>query len=394
MTRESVVSPDLVESMRRWRRDFHSHPELGFEEHRTAAAVAGLLEEFGIEVHTGIGGTGVVGVLRRGTGARTVGLRADMDALALHEANTFAHASTIEGKMHGCGHDGHTAMLLGAACHLAGSADFDGTVFFIFQPAEEHGRGAKAMMDDGLFQRFPADSLYAIHNLPSLPAGTIAVTPGPVMACEDNFEIVIDGNGAHAALPHLGVDAIVIGSAIVQALQSVVARTMNPVERGVVSVTEFISDGARNALPGRVVLRGDTRSFVPSVQEHIEKTMERIVSGTCAAHGARYDFSYTHEFSATVNTARETEIAAAVAKSTMGGNRMIYPFDPVMFSEDFGHMLRERPGCNVFIGNDGEGVEQSYALHNPCFDFNDENLMPGAAFWVRLVETQLATASA
>jgi amidohydrolase len=389
MTSNSFLSPEFVESMRRWRRDFHRHPELGFEEHRTAAAVADLLKEFGIEVHAGIGGTGVVGVLRRGSGERTIGLRAEMDALAIQEANGFAHASAIDGRMHACGHDGHTAMLLGAACHLAVSTNFDGTVFFIFQPAEEHGRGARAMIDDGLFERFPADSLYAIHNLPSVPVGTVAVNPGPVMACEDNFEIVIDGKGTHAALPHLGVDTIVIGSAIVQALQTVVARTMDPVERGVVSVTEFISDGIRNAIPGRVVLKGDTRSFVPSVQEHIEQSMARIVSGICAAHGAGSDFSYTHEFVATVNSAREAEIAAAVARDVVGDGRVISSCDPVMFSEDFGHMLRERPGCNLLIGNGGD-----HGLHNPNYDFNDENLPVGAAVWVRLVETQLAAASA
>ena len=380
-----MTSPDLVESMRRWRHDFHRHPETGFEEHRTAAAVADLLREFGLEVHAGIGGTGVVGVLRRGSGGRTIGLRADMDALAIQEANTFAHASAIDGRMHACGHDGHTAMLLGAACHLAASTDFDGTAFFIFQPAEEHGRGAQAMIGDGLFERFPADSVYAIHNLPSLTAGSMAVTAGPVMACEDNFEIVIHGKGTHAALPHLGVDPIVIGSAMVLALQSVVARTMNPVERGVVSVTEFTSDGARNVLPGRGVLRGDTRSFVPSVQAHIEEAMARIVSGTAQAHGAGADFSYTHEFVATVNSEREAAIAAAVAEEVVGNKGVVFPCDPVMCSEDFGHMLREKPGCYVFIGN-GDAC----GLHSPHYDFDDDNLPIGAAFWVRLVETQLA----
>ena len=278
MTKFTSYTGTLHETMRTWRHDIHRHPELAFEEQRTASKVAELLTGFGLEVHTAIGNTGVVWVLKKGSGERSIGLRADMDALKILEQNTFEYRSVNEGKMHACGHDGHTAMLLGAAQYLAGEGEFDGTVVFIFQPAEEHGDGAKAMIDDGLFEHFPVDSVYAIHNFPSLAAGKFAVRAGSIMAAEDNFEITINGVGCHAAMPHLGKDTIVIGAEIVSAMQSLVSRTLDPIDNAVVSFTEFITNGTVNVVPGQVILKGDTRSLTTAVQDHIEQTMERIVS--------------------------------------------------------------------------------------------------------------------
>lgn len=380
---------DLHDAMMHWRHDFHRYPEQGFEEHRTSEIVAGLLDNFGIEVHKSIGGTGVVGVLQKGCSEKSIGLRADMDALQITEQNTFEHRSRHDGQMHACGHDGHTAMLLGAAQYLAKSGNFDGTVTFIFQPAEEHGKGALAMIEDGLFERFRADAIYAMHNFPSLPAGSFAMTPGPIMACEDNFKIRIEGKGTHAALPHRGIDPIVVASEIVMALQSLVARTVDPMDCAVVSVTEFLTDGARNILPNEVVLKGDTRSFGDAMQTHIEQTMERNVSGICSAHGARYNFQYSREFAATINTRQETEIAAEVARRVAGPEQVDIACSPIMTSEDFGFMLQQKPGCYLLIGNGGEGPG-GCGLHNPSYDFNDDILRVGAEFWTQLVEYQLA----
>jgi len=374
--------------MRGWRHDIHRHPELAFEEHRTAARVAELLTRFGLEVYTSIGNTGVVGVLKKGNSDRAIGLRADMDALKIQEQNSFEHRSQIDGKMHACGHDGHTAMLLGAAQHLAAEGDFDGSVVFIFQPAEEHGDGARAMIADGLFERFPVDSVYAIHNFPSLAVGKFAVRAGSIMAAEDNFEITINGLGCHAAMPHLGRDPIVIGAEIVTAMQSLVSRTMDPIDNAVLSFTEFVTNGTVNVVPGQVILKGDTRSMTTAVQDHIEATMERIVSGICAAHGASYEFSYRRNFVPTVNTAAEAEIAAAVARRVVGEANVVGDSRPVMTSEDFGYMLQARPGAYLLLGNGEEGVG-GCSLHNPAYDFNDDILNIGADFWVELIETQL-----
>jgi len=379
----------LRDRMTQWRHDFHAHPELGCEEQRTAKTIARLLDSFGIDVHTGVGGTGVVGVLNRGTSSRSIGLRADMDGLAIVEANTFAYRSTNKGKMHACGHDGHMAMLLGAALYLAEKGCFDGSIYFIFQPAEEPGHGAKAMLADGLFRRFPADTVYGMHNMPSLPLGTLAIRPGPVMACEDHFEIVISGKGTHAALPHLGIDPILIGAEIVSALQSVVSRTINPVDNAVVSVTEFITDGTTNVLPTTVTLRGDTRSFLPTVQQQIETAMRRIARGICAAYGTNCNFTYSNEFVSTINTPAEAASAEEVARQLIGEERLILDCPPFMASEDFGEILRARPGCFLFIGNGTRGSD-SVGLHNPHYDFHDDNLTIGADFWVRLVESQLS----
>jgi len=376
--------------MQCWRHDIHRHPELAFEEQRTAARVAGLLEEFGLEVHTGVGNTGVVGVLKKGNSKRMLGLRADMDALKIQEQNSFEYRSVSDGKMHACGHDGHTAMLLGAAQYLSRDGDFDGSVVFIFQPAEEHGEGARAMIADGLFDRFPVDAVFAIHNFPSLETGKFAVRAGSIMAAEDNFEITINGVGHHAAMPHLGQDAIVIGAEIVTAMQTLVSRSLDPLDSAVVSFTEFVTNGTVNVVPGQVLLKGDTRSLTIKVQEHIEETMERIVSGICAAYGASYEFSYRHNFIPTVNTPAEAEISARAASAVVGADNVVGDSRPVMTSEDFGYMLQARPGAYLLLGNGVEGIG-GCSLHNPAYDFNDEILCIGADFWVTLVETQLAT---
>lgn len=379
---------DMQGELVSWRHDFHAYPELGFEEHRTAGRVAELLRGFGVEVHEGVGGTGVVGVLKRGDGERAIGLRADMDALSITEENTFAHKSTHEGLMHACGHDGHTTMLLGAAKVLADNHDYDGTVVFIFQPAEEHGRGALAMIEDGLFSRFPVDAVYGVHNMPSLETGNFAVRSGPIMACEDNFEITIHGKGGHAAMPQLSIDPIVIGSEIVLALQSVVSRNLSPIDNCVISVTDFDVDATRNVIPERVTLRGDTRAFTPEVQTQIETAMERIVSGICAAHGASYDFTYSREFAATINSETEVHAAASVARALVGKNNVDSACTPIMASEDFGFMLQHKPGCYLLLGNGGDGPG-GCGLHSPNYDFNDEILTIGTEFWVRLVQDQL-----
>jgi amidohydrolase len=309
----------LLSEMTAWRHRLHANPETGFEEHDTAEFVASTLSAFGIDVHRGVGGTGVIGTLRAGGGNRAIGLRADMDALDIQEiAENRAHVSQRAGKMHACGHDGHMAMLLGAAKTLANSRDFNGIVHFIFQPAEEHGRGAKAMVDDGLLERFPIEEIYAVHNMPGIPAGHFWTRPGGIMASEDNFVIEIRGRGTHAARPHMGVDLIVVGSEIVLALQTVVARKLDPIAQGVVSVTEFITDGIRNVLPGTVVLKGDTRSYAPEVQKLIEERMSAIAAGICAAHGAEHRFSYTHEFAPTVNWADRVAPAVAAARAVVG----------------------------------------------------------------------------
>jgi amidohydrolase len=385
---QSIISTELQDLMIQWRHDFHIHPELGGHEQRTADVVADLLESFGLDVYRKVGGHGVVGVLKCGKRQYGIGLRADMDALAISEQNTFDYRSVSPGRMHACGHDGHMAMLLGAAKYLAEKGQFDGQAHFIFQPAEEPGVGARAMMNDGLFSRFIIDAVYGMHNMPSLPQGILAVRSGPVMACEDHFEIRLNGQGTHAALPHQGKDLILAGSNIVTALQSIVSRTLNPVDNAVLSVTEFIADGTTNVLPNNVILKGDARSFLPSVQEQIETSMKRIVQGIAEANGVDGHVSYSHEFAATINTDAESVVAAEVARQLVGEEKVLLDFPPFMASEDFGAMLEVKPGCFLFIGN-GSDAEQSAGLHNPAYDFNDANLTLGAEFWARLVETQL-----
>lgn len=382
------ISENATRAMVEIRHDLHRHPELGFEENRTAAVVAERLKALGIEVFEGVGGTGVVGVLRKGKGDRGIGLRADMDALAILEKNDFAYRSVNDGKMHACGHDGHTTMLLGAAAHIAEHVDFDGSVHFVFQPAEEHGRGALAMIEDGLFNRFDMDTIYAIHNLPALEAGRAAVRPGPIMACEDNFEIVIEGRGGHAAMPHLANDSIVAGAEVVTALQTVVSRLLKPTHQAVVSVTEFVTDGTRNVLPNTVTLRGDTRAFLPEVQDLLESSMARIVAGVCQAHGVTHRFQYSREFAATINSENEAAVMAAAARDVLGEKSVDDACDPILASEDFGFMLQAKPGCYLLLGNGGEGPG-GCGLHSPGYDFNDAILPLGANIWARLVEAQL-----
>ena len=388
MSTQSTFTQSLQFEMKAWRHDIHRHPELAFEENRTSETVAKLLESWNITVHRHVGRTGVVGVLKKGIGGCMIGLRADMDALLIEEQNTFDHCSVHEGRMHACGHDGHTAMLLGAAKYLALHGNFDGTVVFIFQPAEEHGEGARAMIADGLFDRFPVDAVYAIHNFPSIETGKFSIRAGSIMAAEDNFEITINGVGCHAAMPHLGRDPIVIGSEIVMAMQSLVSRSLNPMEHAVVSFTEFVTNGTVNVVPGQVILKGDTRSLTPAVQTLVESTMSRIVSGVCAAHGVEHVFSYRRNFVPTINSEKEAIFAADIARKVAGADNVIGDSRPVMTSEDFGYMLVERPGAYILLGNGVEGIG-GCSLHNPLYDFNDEILSIGADYWVELVQSSM-----
>jgi hippurate hydrolase len=379
----------LQGQMTEWRHDFHANPELGFDEHRTAARVADLLTEFGLEVHRAVGRTGVVGVLQRGNATRSIGLRADMDALPIHEINGFAHRSLSDGVMHACGHDGHTSMLLGAAKHLAESGDFNGRVIFIFQPAEEHGKGGPAMIADGLFEKFPVDAVYGIHNMPGQAAGTFALRTGAMMASEALFEIRVQGQGGHAAMPHHGSDALVVGAEIVTALQTIVSRKLNPGQNGVVSVTEFTTDGQRNVLPGRAVLKGDARALNRDVNARIEAKMRQIVKGVCLAHGVTAEVSYDTVFEVTVNAPEPAARAARAASALVGEAKVNADCAPVLGSEDFAHMALARPGCFLFLGNGTQGAH-TRPLHSADYDFNDAILTTGAAFWVRLVEQELS----
>ena len=387
------MSSDLATEAREWRHHLHSDPETGFQEHRTAAFVAGLLAEWGLEVTSGVGGTGVVATLARGAGGGRVGLRADMDALAITEREGRAHGSRTTGAMHACGHDGHMTMLLAAARTLSRDGGFSGTVHFVFQPAEEHGRGAKAMLDDDLLERFPMDAIYGVHNMPGIPAGDIHVRAGAIMASEDNFEIVITGRGGHAARPHMVVDPLVIGAEIVLALQSVVARNVDPQASAVVSCTEFVTDGLRNAIPGEVVIRGDTRSFDPAVQGLLADRMRAICEGIASAHGAACSFSYTHEFEPTVNDPSATRTAIEAAQTAVGADRVDADCAPVMASEDFGAFLRVLPGCFAFLGNGAQGEPGGVPLHSRDYDFNDDVIDAGARYFVSLVRMSLPSDS-
>jgi amidohydrolase len=372
------------DEMTGWRRDIHAHPEIAFEEHRTAKVVAEILESFGIEVETGIAGTGVVGTLKKGRGNRAIALRADLDALPIQEANDFEYKSTQDGMMHACGHDGHTCMLLGAAKYLAESDDFEGIVHFIFQPAEENEGGGKAMIEAGLFDKYPVESVFGMHNIPGMPVGTFAIKPGAMMAAFDIFKVKIIGRGGHAAMPQFTIDPIIIGTKIVEAYQSIISRFTDPQEPVVLSVTQFHAGDAFNVIPNDVELSGCTRCFSPKIQERLETQMKHMATEICSAYGATCEFLYERRYPPTINSEQEAAIAGEVAGEIVGTDRVNLSPKPAMGSEDFAYMLMEKPGSYIWIGNgDGEG---SCMVHNPGYDFNDDILSLGATYWVRMVE--------
>jgi hippurate hydrolase len=377
---------DFHDELTQWRRDIHAHPETAFEEKRTSDVVAQRLQEFGIEIDRGLAGTGVVGTLKGSRpGPRAIAIRADMDALDVQEKTGLRHASTHKGKMHACGHDGHTTMLLGAARYLAETRNFAGTVHFIFQPAEENEAGGRVMVEQGLFEKFPVEAVYGMHNWPGLPLGQFAVRAGPLLASSDIFEIVVEGKGSHGAMPHTGIDPVVTAAQITLALQTIRSRSTHPLDGAVVSVTQVHGGDTWNVIPDEVVLRGTTRSFKPDVQDTIEDGIRRIAEGVAASQGAKVRLRYERRYPPTVNTEKETEIAADAAAEVAGAGNVIRDFTPSMGAEDFAFMLQARPGCYVLIGNG----EQSAGLHNPHYDFNDEVLTTGASYWARLVERVL-----
>lgn len=374
----------LHSAMIEWRHTLHRHPELAFAEHRTAAFVAEQARAAGLEVETGIGGTGVVATLQRGGSGRVIGLRAELDGLPLAEVPGRPHGSTRDGLMHGCGHDGHCAMLLGAAHHLAETGGFDGTVRFVFQPAEENEAGGRAMLEDGLLERFPMDSIYALHTEPGLPVGTLAIRSGPVMAALDLFEIVVEGEACHAARPHTGADAIVAASAVVGALQTVVSRELDPLQPAVLSVTGF--DGGRgwNILPPQVELQGTVRAFSDDIRDRIEEGLRARVEAVSAAHGCRGRAEYRRHYPVTVNADGPTVEAAEAARAVVGADRVIGDHPRLMAAEDFGFLLQRRPGCYAFLGNG-----DSAPVHSSAYDFDDDALLHGAAYWVTLTRRLL-----
>jgi hippurate hydrolase len=387
------METSLQSQLKSWRQHLHQHPETGFEEVATADYVANILQTLGLEVHRGIGGTGLVANLTVGPGKGVIGLRADMDALNIREnAPDRSHASCTHGKMHACGHDGHMSMILGAARLLCERRDFNGTVRFIFQPAEEHGRGAKAMMSDGLFERFPVDAIFGAHNMPGQRAGTFATRAGGIMASEDNFVIHIKARGTHAARPHMGVDPIVIASQIVLALQTIVSRNLDPGLQAVISCTEFITDGIRNAIPSNVTIKGDTRSYAPEVQHMLATRMREISEGICHAHGAQCSFEYTHEFAPTVNSGDYVELAVSAARNIVGAENVEANVQPMMISEDFGAFLQVVPGNFAFIGNGDTGKTGGVPLHNSTYDFNDDILLTGARYFAEIARLALPLA--
>ena len=377
------------------RRDIHAHPELCFEENRTADLVASKLTEWGIPVHRGMGTTGVVGILKSGTSDRAIALRADMDALPMQEFNSFEHASRHPGKMHACGHDGHVAMLLAAAQHLAQHRNFDGTVYFIFQPAEEGGGGAREMIKDGLFEKFPVQAVFGVHNWPGLKVGQFCVSPGPVMASSNEFRITVRGKGGHAALPHNGIDPVPIACQMVQAFQTIITRNKKPVDAGVISVTMIHAGEATNVIPDHCELQGTVRTFTPEVLDMVERRMRQIAEHLCAAHDATCEFHFHRNYPATFNHAAETEFLRGVMAELVGAEN-VKPQEPTMGAEDFSYMLQVVPGAYAFIGNgDGQHRETGHAegpcvLHNPSYDFNDELIPLGGTLWVKVVEKWLA----
>ncbi|HEV3427471.1 MAG TPA: M20 aminoacylase family protein [Paraburkholderia sp.] len=378
------------------RRTIHAHPELRYEETRTSELVASKLEEWGIEVHRGLGKTGVVGVLKRGNGTRSIGLRADMDALPIQELNTFDHRSHNDGKMHACGHDGHTAMLLGAAQYLAQHGQFDGTVVFIFQPAEEGGAGAKAMIKDGLFERFPVDAVFGIHNWPGMPAGFFGVTEGPIMASSNEFRIDISGVGSHAALPHNGRDPVFTAVQIANGLQSIITRNKKPLDTAVLSITQIHAGDAVNVVPNTAWLAGTVRTFTTETLDLIEARLRKIAQNTAEAYDCSVEVSFLRNYPPTVNSSAEAQFAAEVMREVVGADRVDDHVEPTMGAEDFSFMLLEKPGCYAFLGN-GDGGHRDAGhgagpcmLHNASYDFNDQLLPVGSSYWVQLTTKFLA----
>ncbi|MEW6687498.1 MAG: M20 aminoacylase family protein [Pseudomonadota bacterium] len=378
----------LAAEMTAWRRDIHAHPELGFEEQRTAEMVFARLQAFGLEAHKGIGKTGVVGVLRCGSSKRTLGLRADMDALPIQEENSFSYKSRNNGRMHACGHDGHTTMLLGAAKYLAETKNFDGTVHFIFQPAEEGLGGAKTMVEEGLFKRFPCDAIFGMHNRPGMPLGRFAVRAGPMMAGGAFFDIDIEGRGAHGARPEAGIDPVLVAAHVTAALQSIVARNVRPVDTAVLSVTQIHGGNAYNVIPQGARLSGTVRAFSNDVMQLIGRNLARVAEGVAAGFGASAKTDFRVIFPPTINDAKEADYAAGVCADVVGADNVKRDPALIMASEDFAYMLNEVRGCYINIGNgDGEGACE---VHNPSYDFNDKALPYGASFFARLVEKRLA----
>jgi amidohydrolase len=379
---------DLHDEITAWRRDLHANPELLYDVHRTAASIADKLRDFGCdEVVTGIGRTGVVGVIRGsrgGTGGRAIGLRADMDALPIEEANDLPYRSTVRGHMHACGHDGHTAMLLGAARYLAETRNFAGTAVMIFQPAEEGGAGGKAMVQDGLMERFGIEEVYGMHNYPGLPVGQFALRPGPMMAAADRLKIEIEGRGGHAARPHLTVDPILIGCQLVNQIQSIVSRNVDPLQSAVVSICMFQAGATDNVIPQTAFLQGTARSFTPEVRDLLERRLTEVVEGTARLYGGTARLTYKRDYPVTCNHARQAGFAASVAGQVVGAERVDADVTPVMGAEDFSFMLEARPGAFIFVGNG-----DSAGLHHPSYDFNDEVIPVGTSYWVKLVETAL-----
>jgi hippurate hydrolase len=378
---------DLQNEIAEWRRDLHAHPELLYDVHRTAGSVAEKLKAFGCdEVVPGLGRTGVVGVIkgRKGQSGKTIGLRADMDALPIEEANDLPYKSTVPGKMHACGHDGHTAMLLGAARYLAETRNFDGTAVVIFQPAEEGGAGGKAMVDDGMMDRFAITEVYGMHNFPGMPVGEFSIRPGPIMAAADYVAIDIEGKGAHAARPHLGIDSVLVGAQIVNNLQSIVSRNVDPLESAVISICVFQAGTADNVIPQTAKLRGTVRSLNPNVQDLLEKRIPEIVKGTAELLGAKVSVKYRRGYPVLKNHPAQTDLAAAVAGEISGKDKVNIDMAPVMGAEDFSYMLNARPGAFIFCGNG-----DSAGLHHPSYNFNDEAIAFGTSYWVKLVETAL-----
>jgi amidohydrolase len=370
-----------------WRRDIHEYPEILFDVHRTAGSVAEKLKAFGCDdVVTGIGRTGVVGVIHgKGTGPRKViGLRADMDALPMDEQTNLSYRSKNPGKMHACGHDGHTAMLLGGAKYLAETRDFSGTAVVIFQPAEEGGGGGREMVDDGMMDRFGIQEVYGMHNMPGLPAGHFAIRPGPLLAAADRILIEIEGLGTHAAKPHLGVDPVVVGAQIINQAQTIVSRSVDPIKSGLISICQFHAGSADNVIPQTATLRGTARSLLPEVRDTLEKRLHEIVEGTAKAYGARATLTYTRGYPVTSNHEIQTEFAAAIATDVAGHGAVDANTPPLMGGEDFSYMLQARPGAFIFIGNG-----DTAGLHHPAYDFNDDAIPAGVAFWARLVETAM-----